>query len=150
MAKKELTDVKITDTKKTKREKLIEEAKVLGLTFQDNVTAKELKALIQTEKLKADLPAPPPPPPVLSFTKLKNQDVIVRVGVGVGARLLQSFATISGVDVWKDLCLVMPTGAPKVTIRATSLDGKKPTQKVKKVRLLQGGRKGKVLETMKL
>ena len=141
---------KKTDTKKTERDLLIDEANALKLVFRKDATVKQLQALIATERLKADLPDPPPPPPSLSFTKLKNKDIVVTVGPGKGARLLQGHLTVAGVEKWKDLSLVMPTGAPKIVLRATSLDGNKPTQKFKEVRLLQGGRKGPELETMKL
>lgn len=150
MAKKKATDVKITDTEKTKRDLLIDEAKALKLEHRKDVTVKQLEALIATEKLKADLPEPPPPPPSLSFTKLKNDDIVVTVGPGEGARLLQGHLTVNGVDKWKNLTLVMPTGAPRIVLRATSLDGNKPTQKYKKVRLMQGGENGPELERLKL
>jgi len=146
MTKKKAQD----DTKKTKRDLLIDEAKAMGLEFRKDATVKQLEALIATEKLKADLPAPPPPPPCLSFVKHKNNDIVVTVGPGKGARALQGYTTVKGVEKWKNLALIMPQGAPGVVLRATSLDGRKATQKYTKVRLLQGGTNGPELETMKL
>lgn len=145
-SKKKLTDVKITNTKKSPKEKLIDEATALGLKFQDNVTVKELKALIQTEKLKADLPAPPPPPPALSFKTLKNKDRIIKVGPGKGARILQGLAEVDGEDKWRNISIISPTGAPSVRLRAD----RKVDKKIRKVRLMQSSEKGEELETMKL
>lgn len=157
MATKKAEDVKITDTKeetkKTPKEKLIDEAKALKIKFQEDVTTKQLKALIATEKLKADLPEPPPPPPAISIAKLSNKDIIVKVA-GIGktgqARLLQGLMDINGENKWKDLSVIAPTGAPRIVLRAkvdeTTL---KLTQKVKAVRLLLGGESGTILETKK-
>lgn len=130
------------EVKKTKKELLMDEAKALGLEFQDNVTIKQLKALIKTEELKAELPPPPPPPPSLKKKTLPNKDVIISVGPGGGARLLQGQVTRDGEDKWIDLILVTPPGAPKIRIKAA--------RKVKEIRLLQSGHKGAVLDSMKL
>jgi len=139
MAKKKTEGVKITDTKKTKREKLIEEATNLGLEFTDKATIKQLNALIKTEKLKADLPALPPPPPAISFKKLKNKDVIVKIEPGKGARVLQGQIDERGEDKWVDLSIISPPGSPHLRIVAR--------KKVKKLRLML---KKEELETVKI
>lgn len=159
MTTKKAKDVKITDTKKkdakkTPKEKLVDEAKALGLEFREDATVTQLQALIQTEKLKADLPAPPPPPPVMSFTKLPNKDIVIKVGPAgpnKGARLLQGLTDVDGEDKWKDLCVISPVGAPRIVLKARVDEATlKLTQKVKKVRLMQGGKNGPELESMKL
>lgn len=141
-------------SEKAEKEMLIEKAKALGLEFRDDVTVKQLQALIQTEKLKADLPAPPPPPPVMSFKKLPNKDIIITVGptgLDKQARVLQGLKDVDGEDKWKTQCVISPTGAPKIVLKAkVREDTLILTQDVKEVRLLQGSEHGPVLETMKL
>lgn len=154
MTTKKLTEIKITDTKKTKRDKMIDEAKALKLEFREDATVKQLQALIQTENLKADLPAPAPPPPVMSFKTLPNKNIVIKVGPAgpnKGARLLQGLIDVDGEDKWKDLCVISPTGAPRIVLKARVDEATlKLIQKVKKVRLMQGGKNGPELESMKL
>lgn len=121
MAKKEPSKVKTT---------LLERAAELKLEVPEKVTDKQLRALIKTEELKADLPKPPPPPPALKVTKLKGDIIKVVVGPGKGARVLQGRVTKNGEDVWIDLTIVSPPGAPNIKIA--------PEKKVKKLRLMLG------------
>lgn len=155
MAKKKAEDVKITDTKKTGKEKLIDDAVALGIKLQGEETVKELKALIVTEKAKADLPAPPPPPPAMSFKKLPNKDIIIKVKALTGnakpARLLQGLFAEDGEEKWKNLCVISPTGAPRIVLKAkVREDTLKLTQEVKEVRLRDRSETGTIMETMKL
>lgn len=160
MAKKKAKSVEITDTKKTPKDKLIDEANAMGIAFDDTATVKQLKALIQTEKLKADLPAPAPPPPAMSCVKLPNKDIVIKIkaigsrgpdGYKGAARVLQGLTDVDGEDKWKTLAVISPAGAPRIRLKArvdpVSL---KLTQNVKKARLLMGSEHGSVLETMKL
>lgn len=139
MARKKAENVVTTDTKRTKREELAEKAKSLNLEFQENVTVKQLQALIKTEKLKADLPAPPPPPPALKVHKTKDGTIKVKVEPGKGARVLQGRVVEKGEDEWVDLCVISPPGAPNISIAAK--------KKVKKLRLMLNN---EVLETAKV
>ena len=155
MAKKKTTTKK-TDKKKqdtnTRKQQLVNEALHLGLAIPEKVTEKELKAIIQTEKLKADLPKPPPPAPVMSFNKLKNKDILIKVGpVKNGARLMQGLTDEEGQEKWKTLCVIAPPGTPHFRLKAVKSEFEtKPVQNFKAVRLMQGGEKGPILETMKL
>ena len=153
-AKAKATDTKKTKDKKTPREKLLIEAASLSLEFPVDATVKQLKALIQTKKLEADLPTPAPPPPTMSTTKLMNKDILVKVGT-IGktgpARLLQGLVDKDGVKKWKDLCVIQPTGAPRIVLKArVNPANLKLEQNVKEIRLMQDGVKGRVLESLKL
>ncbi len=153
MAKK-AKKAKKAETKKTLREKLLIEAASLNLEFPVDATVKELKALIQTKKLEADLPTPPPPPPTMSFTKLMNKDIIVKVGT-IGkkgpARVLQGLVDKDGEDKWLTQCVISPTGAPRIVLKArTDPASLKLVQNIKEIRLLQDGAKGRELESLEL
>lgn len=141
------------DTKGTPKQQLINKALGLDLKFQKDVTMKQLKALIATEKLKADLPEPLPPPPAISIAKLSNKDIIVKIA-GIGktgqARILQGLTEVGDENKWSILGVIAPTGAPRIVLKArVREDTLKLTQEVKAVRLLLGSENGTVLETKK-